>query len=152
VEFPLAFRLDALQSFREASMEYASRRAKAGAWLAAFSLSALCASLGWALSPFVTGHKEPWDSANNYYPLALFVAGLVSGALGPRRKSAYYVGGIAGQLLFVLVFLEAGPLLLVGVAFMAIYSVAFYVAALLANFLRQRVVGMVTRRDSTELR
>jgi hypothetical protein len=116
-------------------------------WLATFSISTVCASLVWALSPAITSHKEPWDSANHYYPLALLVAGLVSGLVSPRHKLAYYSGAVIGQLLFALIFLESGPLLLVGVAFMAAYSVAFYVAALLANYLRQLVVGNASQES-----
>jgi hypothetical protein len=70
---------------------------------------------------------------------------LVAGLIGSRRKSAYYLGAIVGQMLYVLIFLKAGPLLLVGVGFMAVCSVAFFVAALLADYLRQRIVSAVNR-------
>jgi hypothetical protein len=50
-----------------------------------------------------------------------------------------------GQLLFTLIFLKTGPLLLVGLALMAIYGLAFYVAALLGGYLRNRVLGIVRR-------
>ena len=126
-------------------MDKASTTVRYKTWLATFSISAILASLVWALSPLLTGHKEPWDASNHYYPLALFIAGLVAGLLGSRRKSAYYLGAIVGQLLYALIFLRTGPLLLVGVGFMAIYSVAFYAAALLADYLRQRVVDAIGR-------
>lgn len=115
------------------------------AWLAPLSVSAVLAAVVWALSPLLTGHKEPWDSSSYYYPLALLVAGLVAGMLGSRRKTAYYLGAIVGQILYVLIFLKVRPLLLVSVGFMAVYSVAFYVAALMAGYLRQRKVSVMNR-------
>jgi hypothetical protein len=55
----------------------------------------------WALSPALTGHREPWDTTRHYYTLGLIVA---------------------GQLLYALTFLESGPLWLVGLVFMWIYG------------------------------
>lgn len=115
------------------------------AWFGPFSASAILASLVWALSPLLTGHKEPWDSSSHYYPLALLISGLAAGLLGSHRKSAYYLGALVGQILYVLTFLKVGPLLLVGVGIIAVYSVAFYAAALLADYLRQRIVSAISR-------
>lgn len=87
------------------------------------TLSAVAGAAIWALSPVFTGHAEPWDSDGLYYPLALFAAGIVLGSIGPRAIWAHAVGVVLGQLLYMVIFLPLGPLLLVGIVFLAGYSV-----------------------------
>jgi hypothetical protein len=111
-------------------------------------VSALFGALVWALSPHITGHKEPWDSAGYYYPLAILVAGFLSGLGSPPIRLAFYFGSILGQLIFVLVFLATGPLILVGVLIMSIVAVAFLLAALLGSYLRARATAMFQKHSS----
>lgn len=87
------------------------------------TLSAVAGAAIWALAPALTGHTEPWDSDGLYYPLALFAAGILLGSIGPRAIWAHAVGIVLGQLLYMLFFLPLGPLLLLGVVFLAGYSV-----------------------------
>jgi hypothetical protein len=108
-------------------------------WMHTLLVSALCAAAVWALSPAISGHKEPWDAVSHYYTLGLIFAGLVAGLLSPRVIWAYIAGAVAGQLLYVIIFLETGPLVAVGFVFMWIYGLAFLAAALLAAYVRKRV-------------
>ena len=40
---------------------------------------AATSSLVWAVSPWFTGHREPWDVEKPFYPVALLAAGGASG-------------------------------------------------------------------------
>jgi hypothetical protein len=115
---------------------------KPPAWIHTLLVSAICAASVWALSPLMTGHKEPWDDVGHFYPLGLLLAGLVSGLVSPRIRWAYYAGSILGQFIFVLAFLATGPLIAIGVLTMGIYAVVFLLAALLASFVRERIGAM----------
>jgi hypothetical protein len=119
---------------------------KPPAWLHTLAVSALCAFIVWALSPLITGHKEPWDAPNHYYSWAIAIAGLISGLFSPRVFWAYFAGSVAGQFLYVLIFLTTGPLIAIGVLFMCAFGLLFFAAALLANFLRGRALAMVRKR------
>jgi len=114
---------------------------KPRAWILTLLVSALTAGVVWALSPLISGRAEPWDATNHYYPIALAVAGALSGALTSRVRWAYFLGCIVGQLLFEVIFLKTGPLVVVGVIFMALYGVVFVAAALLASYLRGRIAA-----------
>ena len=110
------------------------------AWVPVFTVSALLAASVWSLSPLISGSKEPWDAQNHYYPLALAIAGFLAGAMSSRIRWALFVGAVFGQLLFEVLFLKMGPLALAGLAFMCLYSLIFLSAAIVATYLRQRIV------------
>lgn len=95
------------------------------------------AALVWALSPSLTGHREPWDADGPFYVGALFVAGSVAGSITPRPLWAHYLGAMIGQIGYELVFLRIGPLFLLGAAFLLGYSVIFLAAAVLAGSIRR---------------
>ncbi|HET8578421.1 MAG TPA: hypothetical protein VFO18_15105 [Methylomirabilota bacterium] len=80
----------------------------------------------WAASPVVTGRKEPWDAAGPYYLLALLVSGFLVGfATRGSGSSAFvttFVGLFLGQLLYMLAFLRIGPLIVIGLGFLGVYS------------------------------
>jgi len=101
---------------------------KSSAIIAVFVSAALAAAV-WALSIPITGHNEPWDAEAPYYLVALAIAGALSGALIPRHLWAHYVGAVLGQAAYELVFLKLGPLFILGLAFLAGYSIIFVVAA-----------------------
>jgi len=105
-------------------------------WILVLLTSALLGAVVWALSPLIAGSSEPWDAPNHYYPVALALAGLVAGTIGPRIRWAFFAGAVLGQLLFGLLFLEVGPLALVGLGIMCFYSLIFLAAAILATYLR----------------
>jgi len=83
----------------------------------------------------MTGRNEPWDADSPYYFVALAVAGAVSGAVVPKHLWAHYVGAVLGQAAYELAFLKLGPLFILGLVFLAGYSVIFVVsAAIVASF------------------
>jgi len=112
---------------------------KARAW-ATVLVSAAAGALVWALSPWLTGHVEPWDADGLFYAGALIVAGSVAGAITPRPLWALYLGALFGQLGYELIFLRLGPLFFLGAAFLLGYSVIFLAAAALAGSIRRRLV------------
>ena len=93
------------------------------------SISTVAGAAAWALSPWLTGYPEPWDAAGIYYPVALLVLGAVAGILSPQPLWAHYLGAFIGQLGYEVLFLGAGPLLVLGVAFLLGYAVIFFVGA-----------------------
>jgi len=101
------------------------------------ALSAVAGAAIWALSPVWSGQREPWDAGGLYYPAALFLAGIVLGAIGPRAIWAHAVGIALGQLLYMLMFLPLGPLLLLGVVFLIAYSLLTLGGAALGVILRK---------------
>lgn len=85
-------------------------------------ISVLAGASIWALSPWATGHAEPWDASGVYYGAALLLAGLVSGFIVPKPLWAIYVGSVLGQAGYGLMVLPSGPLFLVGVGFLLVWS------------------------------
>jgi hypothetical protein len=83
---------------------------------------------------------EPWDAGSPYYLIALLALGVAVGLLQPAIASighstapkkrtidigyllAVYLGAFIGQVAYMVAFVPAGPLLLVGVLFLAGYS------------------------------
>lgn len=77
------------------------------------------------------------DAEASYYLLALGIAGAVSGMLIQRAVWAHYLGALLGQVAYELVFLEVGPLFILGLVFLAVYSIVFLLAARIAASLRK---------------
>ena len=96
--------------------------------LAALVSAALSATI-WALSVPLTGKAEPWDAEWPYYFVALAVAGGVSGAAVRRHLWAHYLGAVLGQVAYELAFLKLGPLFMLGLVFLAGYSLIFLASA-----------------------
>jgi len=111
---------------------------KARAW-STISVSGVASALVWALSPWLTGHREPWDADGLFYVLALVVAGSLSGLLAPKPLWAHYVGAVVGQLGYELLFLRIGPLFVLGAVFLLGYCIIFVVAAAVAAQLLMRL-------------
>lgn len=109
------------------------------------ALAALFGALIWALSPGISGRAEPWDADSAYYLLALPVAGLVGGLLAGGPLWAHYTGLVAGQFLYGLIFTGAGSLMLLGLAFLAVYAL-LYLAGVLGGLRMRR--GMAAREGS----
>ena len=103
----------------------------------AFIVSAAFAAGVWALSVPFTGESEPWDAEVPYYPIALAIAGALSGAVLPKHPWAHYVGAVLGQAAYELVFLKVGPLFVIGLAILAVYSIIFLATAAIVASLRK---------------
>ena len=95
----------------------------------------------------MTGRNEPWDADSPYYYVALAVAGAVSGAVVPKHLWAHYVGAVLGQAAYELAFLKLGPLFILGLVFLAGYSVIFVVSAAFVALLRK--AGTSASTDSS---
>lgn len=109
----------------------------------AFLASAVACALVWVLSPWLTGHREPWDAPALYYFGALALAGFIAGALAPTPSWAHYLGAVAGQLLYEVLFLPVGPLLVLGAVFILGCSVVPFLAAVVSRRVRALVLGSV---------
>jgi len=109
-------------------------------------LSAAAGALIWALSPELAGKKEPWDSDSPYYFASLLVAGAVLGMIGPRYIWAHAAGIVLGQLVYMLVFLPVGPLIVLGVFFLAGYSLLCVGGAAIGSRARQTLERAVSKR------
>lgn len=110
--------------------------------IGAFIVSAALGALVWALSVPITGKGEPWDAEWPYYLLALAIAGAISGAAIPKHLAAHYIGAVSGQVAYELIFLKLGPLFVLGLAFLAGYTIIFLAtAAVLASFRKESANG-----------
>ena len=108
----------------------------------AFATAALTCALVWAASPWFTGRREPWDADSPFYFAGLMIAGAVAGALTPKPIWALYLGAIAGQLSYQVLFLKVGPLLPLGVLFLVGYCLVFLATAVLGGYIRTRLQTM----------
>jgi len=102
----------------------------------AIAVGAMVSAAIWAISPWATGHKEPWDAESLFYVASLMAGGFVSGLLVPRPLWAQYAGSVSGQLLYGLLFLEIGPLILIGAVFLLGYSLLFLAGAVAGREVR----------------
>lgn len=105
----------------------------------AFLISTLAGTLVWALSPTLTGHAEPWDAAPWFYPTALLLSGCCVGVFIPKPLWTHYLGLIFGQLLYELLFLNAGAFVLLGLMFMLPYALIFILAATFAAWVMRKI-------------
>jgi len=111
-----------------------------GAWKTLL-LAAAAAAMVWGLSPWLTGHWEPWDAHALYYPGGLLVSGALAGLLSPRPLWAHYLGAFIGQLAYEIIALRVGPLFMLGVVFLLGYTIVFPVGAALAAYARTRLAA-----------
>lgn len=88
-----------------------------------FLFSFVGGAMVWAVSPFLSGQVEPWDAKGFYYSAALLIVGLTVGFARPKHVWSHYAGIVLGQLTYMLCFLPGAPLIPVGVAFVAAYSI-----------------------------
>ena len=92
-----------------------------GRSLAVVVSTAAAGALVWIASPYLTGEREPWDSNSAWYLAALAAIGLAA-AIFTRRPFAAYAGTFAGQALYLLYGTRRGPLTVLGLFFVAAYS------------------------------
>lgn len=109
-----------------------------------FSLAAGLGAVIWAVSPVVTGSAEPWDAESPYYFVSLFTAGAIVGFLYPVHILSEFSGIVAGQLIYLLVFLPSGPLLPLGVIFLVGFGLVSLLGAFLASRTRRRPESIST--------
>jgi hypothetical protein len=102
-----------------------------------FLFSFVGGAMVWALSPFLSGQVEPWDTKGLYYSVALLIVGLTVGLARPKHVWSHYAGIVLGQLTYMLCFLPGSPLILVGVAFVAAYSIIALAGAVSGAWFRR---------------
>ena len=102
-----------------------------------FLIATVATCAVWALSPWLTGHVEPWDADGLYYPVALVLSGVLSGLLAPKPLWALYLGGMAGQVLYLLLLRPVDPLLGVGLLFVLLWSLVFVAGGFIGGRLRR---------------
>ncbi|MFG0329195.1 MAG: hypothetical protein ACF8PN_04780 [Phycisphaerales bacterium] len=105
--------------------------------VAQFVLSLVAGVVIWAASPMVTGEVEPWDSASVYYPGALFAAGFLCGWVAPASLFFTFLGIYLGQFGYLLIALPDGPLWIVGVFVLLMYTSIAFAGALLTWLLHR---------------
>jgi hypothetical protein len=88
-----------------------------------FALGAAGGALIWAASPWLAGESEPWDASSPYYIVGLATAGFLVGLIARRHPFGMYAGVFVGQLLYMVLFLPMGPLSVLAVPLLIIYSV-----------------------------
>ena len=103
-----------------------------------FMVAAVTSALVWAASPWLTGQREPWDAEFPFYFVALLVAGTVAGGLAPKPLWAHYLGSFIGQLSYEAIFLNLGPLFVLGAVFLLGYCLVFVAAVSLMGYIRLR--------------
>jgi hypothetical protein len=104
----------------------------------AIVIAGLISAVIWALSLSIAGHEEPWDASSYYYVAALIFGGFLSGLLVPQPLWAHFVGSLIGQLVWLLLFIKGGPLFVVGIGFLLMYSLLFLCGASLGSRIRFR--------------
>ena len=62
-----------------------------------------CGATVRAVSPWVTGVREPFDSETLYYPIAIFSAGVIASGFGPRHWWLSIPAVFLGEHLYALV-------------------------------------------------
>ena len=105
----------------------------------AFATAALMSALVWVASPIFTGRREPWDANAGFYFSGLIIAGAATGVSTPKPVWALYLGAIAGQLSYQVLFLKVGPLFPLGALLLPGYCLVFLIAAALAGYIRVRL-------------
>jgi hypothetical protein len=100
--------------------------------------SALLGALIWAVSPWITGMAEPWDSDSPYYLVALLSGGLALGFIWPEKPWIIFLSIWLGQLAYMAIFLPLGPLVVLGVGFLAGFSLVAFAGAALSAGVRKR--------------
>jgi hypothetical protein len=62
-----------------------------------------CGAIVWGLSVPLTGMREPFDSPSFYYPVAMFMAGILAALPAPRYWWAAVLGIFTGERIYMFV-------------------------------------------------
>ncbi len=118
----------------------------------ALTLLALGASLGiatWVLSPWITGHDEPWDADLPIWLVLWILVAVAGGLTGRARGALLPVGYAIGQMV-----VTSGPLLLgdpavlLGWTFILAYAAAAVLLSLAVAGLTAALKRALRRSDS----
>ncbi len=108
----------------------------------AFAVAAVLGAAIWAASPLLVKEAEPWDADEGlnflYYPAALLSVGLICGLFVKSAHLAIYAGLLAGQIVYMFSFLPSGPLIVLGLIYLAAISILAVVGSVIAQVIVQR--------------
>jgi len=96
-------------------------------------ISSFIGAFIWFASPYLSGELEPWDSETFYYIGSLFFGGIILGLYNSEKIWAYAIGIFLGQLIYSLLFLPLGPLILIGILYLAGSSLICYLGAIIGK-------------------
>jgi len=102
-------------------------------------ISSIIGALIWFASPYIAGELEPWDSETFYYIGSLFIGGIVLGLYNSEKIWAYAIGVFLGQFIYSLLFLPLGPLILIGILYLAGSSIICFFGALIVKLVKMYV-------------
>lgn len=81
-----------------------------------FLAGLLAGSMVWGLSVPITGFKEPFDSPEPYYLIAMFAAGVIAALPCPRYWWMAVIGIFLGERIYAFLFVpETRPWVLFGI-------------------------------------
>ena len=102
-------------------------------------ISSVLGALIWFASPYLSGELEPWDSETFYYVGSLFIGGIILGLYNSEKIWGYAIGIFLGQIIYILLFLPLGPLILIGILYLAGSSLICYLGASVGKLLKKYV-------------
>ena len=102
----------------------------------ALIIGASFGAITWVSIVYFSGGAEPWDAEGSGYALWLFLAGGASYLIYPCRPIITAFGVFAGQVFAAISWGQVGPLFLIGLLFVAIYSLSALGGAWLGSLLR----------------
>ena len=103
----------------------------------AFVYAFLLGFLLWALSPWLFGVREPWDTDTYVYTVVLVSGGVVLAQLSRRPFLTGYLGVWLGQLAAVLLPWQDATWFLIGLVTTALGSLVFLAGAVLGWVFRK---------------
>jgi hypothetical protein len=124
---------------------------KSSRTLAVLMLSAALGAGLWGLSPLLIGKDEPWDGTGWYYPLGLFVSGMLGTLPWPSRFFLVPLGVYIGQVTYAGLFLPIGPLALMGMVAGAIYLIFVLAGAVTTWVIVCMIEELIDRSSSKDV-
>jgi hypothetical protein len=103
-------------------------------------LASVLGAAVWALAPWFVGVAEPWEGPFWYYPVALFLAGLIAALPWPMAFLFVTVGVAIGQLAYAALFLPSGPLWPIGL-FVGLFFLLFAAFGAAIPYMARRATG-----------
>lgn len=97
-------------------------------------LGVIIGFLVWALSPRLTGFKEPWDAAWPFYSIVIFLTGMVFTLIRGRVDAIGFLGLWVGQILGLLI-VQGASWLGMGIISTLVFGAINYLPGSILGFL-----------------
>ncbi len=95
-----------------------------------FLAGIVCGAIVWGLSVPLTGMREPFDSPSYYYPVAMFMAGILAALPAPRYWWAAVLGILFGERIYMLVMMPENRAWLLFSVYMGLLTLTWLPPAL----------------------